>query len=383
MGESNRVQMSYVKETTWGTTPSSNLQTLRVTGESLAQVTQTKTSNEIRSDRQISKVVRTNLNAGGALNFELSYATLDDFLLAAICSAAWSSAVTVTATTISAAASDNSFNDSGSGFGSLAVGQWIEARGFATSTNNGYFKILTKTSAKITVAGGTLVNESAGSSFSIIMGAQAVNGTQHTSFSIEKKYSDLSSIFAAYRGMMVDQFSLSVPTENMVTASATMLGAAETSETATIGTGYTAATTSDVYNTVDNVFSVLENATRIDANEFTMQIQNNLRQRMILGNLGPKSLGKGSIGVSGTLKMYFDTAAMMARYLAFTSTSVAVSLKDSAGNAYVLDFPAVKFTDGKRVAGGINQDIIADMTWMAFAHATEGITIRIAKFPNP
>ena len=65
-------------------------------------------------------------------------------------------------TTISASVTDNSFNDSGNGFPILVPGDKIVVEGFETAGNNGAFKVVTATTSKLTVSGGTLVNEVAG-----------------------------------------------------------------------------------------------------------------------------------------------------------------------------------------------------------------------------
>lgn len=68
---------------------------------------------------------------------------------------------TVLAATISAAAADNSFNDSGSGFPSnLVAGDVVEVSGFATPANNGRFLVVSATTAKIVISG-TLTLEAA------------------------------------------------------------------------------------------------------------------------------------------------------------------------------------------------------------------------------
>lgn len=71
----------------------------------------------------------------------------------------------------------------------------------------------------------------------------------------------------------------------------------------------------------------------------------------------------------------------MDKYLAFTSSSVALRFQDTAGNVMVFDMPKIKYTSGKRVAGGINQDVLAEMGFTAFRDPTEGITFRIVRFP--
>lgn len=387
MSDANRVRLSYVQEVTWGTTPASNLTDLRYTGESLEQNTTTEESKEIQATRNIADVIRTSVKAQGAINVELIEAAHNDLILGALCSAGWSSPTTIgPATTISAAAADNSFNDSANGFGSLVVGQWVKVSGFATANNNGFFKILTKTAGKITVVGNAaLTNEAAGPSVSIIMGAQATNGVAQPSFTIERNYTDLSNIFATYRGMAVDQMSLRFAAEQIVTGSFTFLGKAEEARTSSAGTGYVgspAGATNDVIQCVDNIPVIMEGSTYAAASlvELTAQCNNNMGPRPQIGTLGPISLRWGNFNCSGSLRAYFSTAALFTKYLAFTASGLVIITQDAAGNAMLFEWPRVKFTTGKRVAGGVNTDIIADLTWMAMKHPTEGITMRVTKW---
>jgi hypothetical protein len=70
--------------------------------------------------------------------------------------------------TLSAAAADNSFNDTANGFPALlAAGDVVEASGFGQGANNGRFLVSgTPTAGKIQVAG-ALVNESAGQAVTV------------------------------------------------------------------------------------------------------------------------------------------------------------------------------------------------------------------------
>lgn len=81
-----------------------------------------------------------------------------------------SSTVTITATTISAQASDNSFNDSGSGF-AFAVGDRVVVSGFTNTENNLDIGVITSATASKIIIGGTdgdvIVDEAAGASVTI------------------------------------------------------------------------------------------------------------------------------------------------------------------------------------------------------------------------
>lgn len=383
MSDSDRMQLAFIEETTFGElVTGSDLQVLRHTGESLRQETNTVSSGEIRDDRQVSDVIRTNLNAAGDINLEVSYGAYDDFLKAGLMSAAWSTPVTIgPITTLSASDVDNSINDSGNGLATIVANQWVKVSGFTTAANNGYFKVTSAAAGKIIVSGGTLVTEAAGDSVTIAMGAQVVNGATAVSYNIEKQFADLSNEFAILTGMTVDQLSLDIASDQILTGGFGFLGKREESATSSSGTGYTAAATDDIMNAVDDVTSILENQASFDTVSMSLQLQNNLRSRLQVGSLGAISIGNGVVDLTGTLQAYFESKTIMDKYRNMTATSLTVVIEDGDGNGYVVDMPRVKFTSGQQVAGGQSQDIIADLGFTAFMHATEEVTIRIARFP--
>jgi len=81
MSDSSQTRLAYVAESTYGTTPSTpTLIETRFTSESLNANITNETSNEIRSDRNVTDLVQVGQNAGGNIDFELSYGTFDAFL---------------------------------------------------------------------------------------------------------------------------------------------------------------------------------------------------------------------------------------------------------------------------------------------------------------
>ena len=382
MSDANRVGLAYVVESTFGDTPSGppTLQDLRFVSESLAQITGTVSSNEIRSDRQVTDLIRTGLSAGGDINFELSYGAYDEFLEAALLSAVWTADVNFTpATTVDAASGDNSFNDSASGF-SFTANEWIFVSGFVDPANNGWFKLTSATTAKLVVTGGTLVTEAVGPTIDIDQAEKIKAGTTFRSFVIERVYADLSSEFSVFNGMAIDTFSLAIASDQIITGSFGFIGkaAVSPSPSATAGTGSnTAAGTNSVMNGIDDVSVVLEGQSSYPITAFSMSLNNNLRARLQVATLGAISIGVGTIDLTGSIQAYFDSPAVMDKYLANTASSLAIGFLDSAGNRYVIDMPQVKFTSGQRVAGGINTDVIADLNFTAYRHAASDTTLSI------
>ena len=379
MSDTSRVQLAYVAESSFGVqVTGSNLQILRITGESLKQDVASSQSNEIRSDRQIASIRRSRITASGGINFELSYGTYDALLAAALLDSAWGSPVTVcSSATVSAAASGNKFTGT---FTAPTAGEWIKVSGFTNAANNGYFKVVAGSTSEITVSGGTLVNEASATGISITQGGSIVNGTSLSTFNLERTYSDLSSELSLFLGMAINGLSLNVPVEGEVTGGLEFLGSSESSETASGGTGYDAATQTEHMTALD-VQNLLENQAAMSIRAFSLSLNNNLRQRAIVGSSGVLSIGTGRCIVSGTLEAYYASKTIYDKYLNGTATALAVSLQDPAGNGYVIDLPAVKYTAGQRVAGGPDDDVMVPLSWSAHAHATEDVTIRIARFP--
>lgn len=86
-GSTNRTALRFVKETVFKTTPATPaLQSLRYTGESVAYNRRNITSNEIRDDRMTADLITVGADVAGDLNVELSFASFDQLIAAALCS---------------------------------------------------------------------------------------------------------------------------------------------------------------------------------------------------------------------------------------------------------------------------------------------------------
>lgn len=80
LASGNRVKHSKVREAAFGVTPTSPaMKNLRVTNSTLQPNIETVVSQELRTDRQIPDQTLVAVKASGDINFELSFAALDDF----------------------------------------------------------------------------------------------------------------------------------------------------------------------------------------------------------------------------------------------------------------------------------------------------------------
>ena len=385
MSDSSQVALRYIKEVTWDTTPAAALTNMRFTSESLDFAINNITSQEIRADRQVTDLVQVGANSQGDVNFEVSGAAMDDLFEGAFY-AAFGATLAFSAATVSATNSDNSFNDSASGFPVLTAGQVIKVAGFTGDTiNNGFFIVVSRTTAKIVVVGATLVDDAAGETVTID-GSNLRNGVVAKSFTLEKEYVDKIE-FLFFKGMRVGQMTLNLAAQEIMNGTFTFLGGTSGRDVTTIGTGGpTAAPTKDVLNAVSNLSRLLENGvplTGIFIQSLTTTLNNNLRGQPAIGVLGNAAIGAGRVNVTGNITVYFEDGALYDKYIAGTATSILWALEDSAGNGYSIYMPEVKFQTGQILAGGIDQDVVASFDYQAIMDPTLGWTIQLDRFPGP
>lgn len=393
MADADSMKLLYAEETGFAEDPPNPAPTLteiRFTGESLRQETDTAVSREIRSDRQVVDLVRTGIRVSGDINYELSYGAQDWAMQYGLQSTGWSSEVTDTVGgAITAVNPDNKLTRASGSFitDGFTANSWIRITGFSSEpTNNAVAKIVSVSALEIVVSHITLQAE-VGTAVSLEQGAQIVNGAftaaNFITTVIEKQYTDLATTFAYLLGCAINGMSLEVDATGILNGAINVLGSKEASDAVDgIGDGSpNSAPTNEVMNAIDDVTILWENGSSFSVTSIGWSFQNNLRARQVVGTLGAISLGSGKFQCDGTHRAFFETATVMNKYLAMTASEVAFHL-DRANNEYVFDFPNIKYTSGQRVAGGENSDILADMAFQALMDATEGITMRIVRWPS-
>lgn len=144
MGATNRFQLSYVAEVTKGVQPATPAyKNMRVTSSGIVASPTRVTSNEIRSDRQVTDQILTALGSGGPVGFELSFKAHDDMIEAAL-QGTWTNKPSrdnagVADSVITNVATVNEVLTCTTG-ASFVVGQLALFSGFGVAGNNGVFR---------------------------------------------------------------------------------------------------------------------------------------------------------------------------------------------------------------------------------------------------
>lgn len=364
-GVTNRVQLRFKPEASFGTTPGTgNHYPLRITDEALKYAIRTTQSNELRSDRQITDLVQIGAGAEGSVGFEFSYGEFDH-LLASSLQNSWSVIGTNGAYTGTATFASTSVTFSGSpGLSNISSGQYFRIDD-GTSANSGWYLASAATATSVTITGGTFAT---GTRSATIQAARVANGTTQSSYSIERYNADLT-LYGNHRGMTPSTLQLNLAPGAILNGNIAFMGQ---DQQAVVGSSYmpgtsVASLTNSVYNSVANVFSVLEGGTSVTGvRSLTLNVNNNLRGQEVIGTLGYAGIGAGQSVITGTLELYFQNATLYNKFVNNTASSLAVRVSaSSTGIGYVLRFPNVKYTDSGTPTPGANQDIILSQPFQA------------------
>jgi hypothetical protein len=388
MADSARHNLFLVPESTYGVVPASNpaFVDVRHTGTTLALSKEAFQSEELHEDRQI-RDQRHGVHAvGGDHNFELSFGSFDQLLQAALGGTWTTRAAAYNASTISAAASDNSLNDSGDSFPALSPGDKILIAGFTGETdNNGTATVVSRTTSKIVISGITLVDDAEGESVTVTPLTETLKaGTARRSFSFLRHFTDLESgdkPYHLFKGVEVNAFNLAVPANGMITGSFGLVGQGLVGPLSDM-TDYGTPTYGDPTTTkpMDSFTgSITEGGSSIAiVTELSLALANGLAPRNIIGSKETIQPTIGRSNLTGSITAYFENASLFEKFVNETESALNFDLPDPAGNSYEFDLPRIKYNGGQPDVSG-EGSVTLNMPIQALRDATEGSNLVIRK----
>ena len=304
-----RHSMSYIAESTYGTTPATpTLADIRHTSCNLGLTKSALESAEIRADRQIAHYRHGNKSVAGDIGIELSYTTFDDFLEATL------------------------------------GGTWA-----ADTPSVGIDQL------------------------------QA--GTTRRSFTVERRFQNLATPeYHRYTGLEFNTFNLSVAPDAIITGTFGCIAQDYAiSTTAISGSSYGAATTTEPFDsfsgTITEGGSAIATVTSVE-----MTLENGLSPLFTVGSALTDRPSIGKSRVTGTLGVYFQSKALLDKFINETASSLVFVLQDPAGNTYDFTFPNIKYNGGQPDVSG-EGEVSLSLPFVALYDSTEGSNITIERNP--
>lgn len=391
LATSSRLGFKYKLETIFGTPVSvTAANALRIAGESLDFNNKTQTSQEIRSDRQVTDLILIGAEAAGGFTFELSYGEFDPFL-EAVSQGTWAvfgiqgvgavipTSAVFTANTLTAGAATTG----ASLFTNLDLGQWVKVGGSSIAGQNIWAQVsltVAPTAAVLTFQGNPFTGlTGAGGAAVTVSSSRLVNGVAQRSFTFEENFADVAQTLT-FTGMTFDKMALKIASGAILTGTFDTKGKTMTRQVGSLLGSTTPSTANSVMNGVNNVVNVLEGGvalTNTFIKSLTLDVGNNLRGLEGIGNLGNVGIASGSVDIKGTVEFYFADGTVYDKFLQNANTSLSFRLNDNQGNGYVITLPNMKYSAGKISAGAINVDVMVSMSFTALRDTVSGSTIII------
>ncbi len=362
MSDAARHAAFYAAESTYGTTPENPaFKPIRHTGMTLGAQRESLQSEELRPDRQIQDFRLGTIMLAGDISTELSFESFDDFL-EAVLMGTWTPKAVSAVATISAAASDDSFNDSGNGFvlAGFEEGDVIITSGFSEPANNGNFRITSVDAGKIiveTLAGGIadLVDDAAEAGHTLTTNESILKaGTIRRSFSMLREFTDQDAEpFHLYKGTELNTLALSVDPTSIISAVFGAMGreSMAPSEDAPTGSTFSAATDTAP---LDAFTGELKSGVTVvgEVTEFSINLENGLEVRNVVGSKLTIRPSVGRSNLTGSVTVYFEDAEFLKKFTNEEDTSLSIELPDGEGNSYIFEIPRFKFTGGQPDVSG-------------------------------
>lgn len=339
-----------IAESTYGTTPSSPAwEFFRQTGCSIIPAVDSVTSEEYVS-RRVQDQMPGMIKVAGNIDHELSYGSHDNQIEAALMGT-WARTGTRTATTISAAAADNSINDSGAGFvtAGFRAGDVVSISGFSNSANNTTrATIATLTASKMTFTGtygDAITDEAATPSVTINSLIYRVkDGSTRRSRSILRKMSDITK-YIIFKGCEFDKWDLKVSSPDgkpIVTGTFGVIGQ-NVAWAEPASSTYGSRTTTSPFTSITGELKIGGVVSAV-VTEWSFSISNGLTLQPFVGSQITAQPATTESNVTGSLTTHFEDIVNMQAVISGATTSFENTMIDAAGNKLKFVFPRIVYT---------------------------------------
>jgi hypothetical protein len=284
---------------------------------------------------------------------------------------------------LEAIASDDSFNRASGSFvtDGFRVGQRIRTLGFNTAGNNGIWKITSVAALKIIVDG--VLSDDDAAAGCAIFGDHMRDGVTKRSFHIEKRFKDITK-FISYRGQRVASAAFVLNARQYATMTFTFMGAKGVGADATVMGATVSSVNTHKRIVAGNLVSGLKEggiALTQACVGLEWSIENGTEGVPTVTSKEYQDISLGTAVIKGKLRLYFQDRVHYSKFESQSYSSLEYKLEDAAGNVYYKDFPNIKYSNIRPVAGGKNQQIIVDCDFQALYSDTYDAQMMIDRIP--
>ena len=302
-------------------------------------------SNEVRTDQQVSDVRHGGRSVRGSIDGELSTATYDEFIQAAL-RGTWAAGVSVapadfaTGVTIANSGTGSSLTFAGAGnliTKGFKVGDIVRGANLTNGANNGVnVRITALTATVMTVYPQLIATGQQAASWSFaVQGSKLTMGVTKRSFTIEQAHPDIS-ISERFVGCRIGGLSVNMPPNGVATCSFDVMGldaSIMTSGSYPYFTTPTAAGNTGVLTGIDGAIR-LNGVEQAVITAAQLNYTNNLSMTPVIGSVISPDIFYGREVVTGTVSAYLQDETLINAFLNETEVDL-VLVAEEAGTANV------------------------------------------------
>lgn len=204
-------------------------------------------------------------------------------------------------------------------------------------------------------------------------------GSVRRSFTIERFFTDLATRIR-YTGCEVNELNLTIAPNSQVKGSISFVGKDQDSNNAMIaGSTYPAPTNTQVFDSF--IGTIKEGGTAYGScTQIELSIKNGIEPNFVIGSQTTASNSIGQSLVTGTVTVFFESVAMLNKFINETSSSLEFELIDLAGNKLKVTLPNIKYTGGQPDVNGPGAISLA-LPFQALYNTAEASQIVITRTP--
>lgn len=176
-------------------------------------------------------------------------------------------------------------------------------------------------------------------------------GVARRSFTVERHFADITT-YVRYKGVEVNEISLSIAPNAVVTGSLTLVGTDQDGTNgivtgATYGAPAGGCAFDSFSGTITEGGASIAIVTQVDLN-----IANGIEPQFVIGSDAVSFTSIGRSNVTGTVTAYFSSIALLNKFVNETASSLVFTLVNEAGDALNFNLPNIKYTGGQPDVSG-------------------------------
>lgn len=196
-----------------------------------------------------------------------------------------------------------------------------------------------------------------------------VDANTPKAFTVEATYeTGTTDTFKRIVGAEVASMTLNLRAAEILTGSVAFMGRDSYFDDAIVGSAtYVAGNTEPIMVGADFAALALDGLDLAQLVSLDMTINNNMRERMVLGSLGPADLAAGTLEVTGSLTAFLSASAFdtLEAFMAGTATGIAFELGTVDTKITGFDIPNVILSDLKVMSETAEGDVMVSANWRA------------------